>query len=394
MPSLSRWAFFMTQAALLTVLDSVLVQGFPLDKALARAEFGRHKSEGVQAAQHLVRYARRYAALAGRNWPVRSQDLSALLAAWQAMEKPSLPLRVKPLNLDKAQLAAVKADPVLWESYPDWLYQKMAQALPKWPALAQALNKPPAQYLRANRLLGDAKALKEALRAEGVQCDALDQDCVRLQRFANVFRTQAFAQGRFEQQDWGSQQVAALLAAQPGMTVIDACAGAGGKTLALAAQMGNKGRLLAMDIFDGKLQALRKRARRAGVHNLETRLIEGPATIKRLKGKADRLLLDVPCSGVGVLRRNPDCKWTLANDHIDNLVAIQRQILDSYPRMLKPGGLLVYATCSLLPQENELQVADFIERSQGQFVLESEQTLSPLTGDTDGFYMALLRRQQ
>ncbi|WKE65407.1 methyltransferase domain-containing protein [Gallaecimonas kandeliae] len=384
----------MTTAALLSILDSVLIQGHPLDKAFARVDFGKDKSQAVQAAQHLVRYARRYGALAGRPWPLRKGDLPAVLAAWSALEKPALTLKVKPLVLDKAEVAAVKADPTLWESYPDWLYALMAQRLPNWGELAKALNKPAAQYLRVNSLKTDARSLQRQLAAEKVEADIIDTGCLKLRRFANVFRTQAFKDGSFEQQDWGSQQVAAWLDASPGMTVIDACAGAGGKTLALAAQMQNKGRLLAMDIFDGKLLALRKRARRAGVHNLETRLIEGSATIKRLKGKADRLLLDVPCSGLGVLRRNPDCKWTIAQAHIDNLIAIQKQILDSYSRMLKPGGQLVYATCSLLPQENELQVAEFIERSQGQFVMERQQTLSPLDGDTDGFYMALIKRQQ
>lgn len=385
----------MMQSALISILQSVLIEGHPLDKALARAELdGRHKSETVQAAQHLVRYARRYGALAGRSWPLKSGDLSALLAAWAALESPSLPLKLKPFTQDKALLAEVKANPVLWQSYPDWLYELMSERLgDAWPALAEALNRPPAQYLRANTLHGDAGALKKRLAEEKVATDVISDSCLKLKRFANVFRTQAFKEGRFEQQDWGSQQIAQLLGAAPGMTVIDACAGAGGKTLALAAQMQNKGRLLAMDIFEGKLQALRKRARRAGVHNLETRVIEGAATIKRLKGKADRLLLDVPCSGLGVLRRNPDAKWTIAPEHLDNLIAIQREILDSYPRMLKAGGKLVYATCSLLPQENQLQVADFIARSAGQFVLESEHTLSPVEGDTDGFYMALISRQ-
>ncbi|WP_192954738.1 RsmB/NOP family class I SAM-dependent RNA methyltransferase [Gallaecimonas mangrovi] len=383
------------QKALLSILHSVLIGGHPLDKALARTELsGRYKSEAVQAAQHLVRYARRYAVLAGRPWPVAEHDLPAMLAAWAALTSPQLPLKLKPFKLDNALLSQVQADAAVWESYPDWLYQLLSERLgDAWPALAVALNQPPAQYLRVNTLHGDARHLKKRLSQEQVATEVVADSCLKLKRFANVFRTQAFKDGLFEQQDWGSQQIAALVGAEPGMTVIDACSGAGGKTLALAAQMQNKGRLLAMDIFEGKLQAQRKRARRAGVHNLETRVIEGAATIKRLKGKADRLLLDVPCSGLGVLRRNPDAKWSIAPEHIDKLIGIQRDILDSYPRMLKPGGKLVYGTCSLLPQENQLQIADFIERSQGQFVLESECTLSPVTTDTDGFYMALLRRQ-
>ncbi len=134
------------------------------------------------------------------------------------------------------------------------------------------------------------------------------------------------------------------------MRVIDACAGAGGKTLHLAAMMQGKGRLLAMDVEEWKLENLKQRARRAGAHNVETRVITSSKTVKRLKESSDRVLLDVPCSGLGVLKRNPDAKWRDTAERLPVLVALQEEILQRYSQMVKVGGLLVYATCSILPR--------------------------------------------
>ncbi|WP_406664950.1 RsmB/NOP family class I SAM-dependent RNA methyltransferase [Gallaecimonas sp. GXIMD1310] len=375
----------MVEQELIKVLAAVLIDGHPLDKALNRADFATEAGIAIPGAQHLVRYARRYAALAGLEWPARPVDLQQMLALWAYCEKPQLALpRTKPAP---QRLAQLQAQPAVWHSYPDWLYARLG------PALAEALNRPPRQHLRANTLKTEGAALRQQLAREGIDSQLLADNALLLPHFAPVFRSQAFHQGLFEQQDIGSQQLAAVVAAQPGMTVIDACAGAGGKTLALAAQMHNKGRLLALDIVPGKLQALKKRARRAGVHNLETRVIEGATTIKRLKGKADRLLLDVPCSGTGVLRRNPDSKWQLQADDVRSLCQTQAQILDSYSRMVKVGGELVYGTCSVLPEENLQQVEAFLARSQGRFKLLDSATISPLAGDTDGFFWARLQRQ-
>ena len=152
--------------------------------------------------------------------------------------------------------------------------------------------------------------------------------------------------------------MAPLLDAKPGERVIDACAGGGGKTLHLAALMKNKGKIIAMDITERKLQSLRERCSRNGVDIAETRVIESMKTIKRLEKSADRVLLDVPCTGLGVLRRNPDKKWKISPEEITRLNALQKEILENYSQMVKIGGRLVYATCSCLPSENEKQVAD------------------------------------
>jgi 16S rRNA (cytosine967-C5)-methyltransferase len=176
------------------------------------------------------------------------------------------------------------------------------------------------------------------------------------------------------------------------MRVIDACAGAGGKSLHLAAIMKNKGRIIAMDVESHKLEELKKRARRAGVDNLETRLIESSKTIKRLENAADRLLLDVPCSGLGVLKRNPDAKWKLSPEFVSNVRELQQHILTDYSMMLKPGGIMVYSTCSILPSENGKQVEGFIQSNKDKFELMDEKTCWPSEG-FDGFYMARIKKR-
>jgi 16S rRNA (cytosine967-C5)-methyltransferase len=183
-----------------------------------------------------------------------------------------------------------------------------------------------------------------------------------------------------------------MLDPKPGERVIDACAGAGGKSLHLAALMKNKGKILSLDIHERKLEELRKRASRAGADIIETRTIDSSKVIKRLEETADRLLLDVPCSGLGVLRRNPDSKWKLSDEEIEKLRALQSQILESYSKMVKPGGRMVYATCSILPSENERQVEEFLKNAGGTFELLEERKFAPGKDGFDGFYAASLQK--
>ena len=180
-----------------------------------------------------------------------------------------------------------------------------------------------------------------------------------------------------------------MLDPQPGERIADACAGAGGKTLHLAALMKNKGKILALDIHDYKLNELKIRTRRAGVDIVETRVIDSSKVIKRLADSFDRVLLDVPCSGMGVLRRNPDSKWKLNPEEIQKMQSLQKEILGSYSKMVKPGGILVYATCSLLPSENQKQVEAFM--GEGWTLLQ-EIVVLPDEGRGDGFYAAKLKR--
>lgn len=282
------------------------------------------------------------------------------------------------------------------ESIPDWLDALGQQELPEqWDATLHWLNQPASVVLRTNTLKTSRAALQKALADEGIETKAAgDADALVLTQRKNVFQTKAFKSGHFEVQDYSSQLVAPMLAPQPGQRVVDACAGGGGKTLHLAALLKNKGSLIALDTLRWKLDELKIRARRAGVSNIETRPIENRKTIKRLYGTADRLLLDVPCSGLGVIRRNPDTKWKLQPAQIEQLRATQQEILQQYSPILKTGGRMVYATCSILPSENEKQVETFLNSPAGKdFHLIESRSILPQDAGFDGFYMAALERK-
>lgn len=290
--------------------------------------------------------------------------------------------------------AAIRERKVL-ESIPDWLdavgVAELGEA--QWTAELNALNAPNSVVLRCNTLKTTVADLQKKFTAIGFETEktALNTEGVLLKRRGNVFSTELFKQGLFEVQDAGSQLIAPFLEVASGMRVVDACAGAGGKSLHLATLMNNKGTLIALDTEGWKLEELKKRARRNGVHIIETRAIESTKTIKRLHNSADRLLLDVPCSGIGVLRRNPDAKWKLQPDFMDNVRQTQAKILADYSKIIKVGGKLVYATCSILPSENELQVQRFLSENPN-FKFIAERKVSPAVDGFDGFYMARLER--
>ena len=282
----------------------------------------------------------------------------------------------------------------LRESVADWMDELGAAELGSaWDLELHALNQPAQVVLRANTLKTSRKELQRQLFNQRVETEPVagHPDALVLKQRQNVFQLAAFKNGWFEVQDAGSQAIAPFLRAEPGMRIIDACAGGGGKTLHLAALTGNKGRIIAMDTEAWKLEELKKRARRAEATTIETRVIESSKTIKRLEAAADRLLLDVPCSGLGVLKRNPDAKWKLTPDFLARIRELQQKILQDYSIMVKPGGLLVYSTCSLLPSENEQQVQQFLQTAENSFSLIEEKKILPSQG-FDGFYMALLQR--
>jgi len=233
----------------------------------------------------------------------------------------------------------------------------------------------------------------------GIQTFPLDftNDALLVEQRQNLFQTSYFKDGYFELQDASSQLVANYLDVKPGMRIIDACAGAGGKSLHLAALMQNKGKVLALDTEEWKLNELKKRAKRDGVDIIETRIITSSKIIKRLAESADRVLLDVPCSGLGVLRRNPDAKWKLSPQRIVELNALQEKILESYSLMVKPNGKIVYSTCSILPSENEMQIENFLTKKKPgkngeKFKFLEEKKISPAVDGFDGFYICVLQR--
>lgn len=399
-----------------SALGSIMIYGRYADKVIEHA-FKTEKSMGArdrkqfaEMVYELVRWYRRFGYAAG--WDTEFEkpeaaDLWPWLAAYlversvKRGDQPSLPKWEEFAGLNPLEIANRLSDldgdesRAIHESVPDWFDRLGADELgKKWPSVLHAMNQPAPVVLRANTLKCTREKLIERLKEDnGVTAVPAFKTAngVVLSERQNVFRTEAFAQGWFEVQDGASQQVAEMLGAQPGERVIDACAGAGGKTLAIGAMMKNKGRLLSLDVDEKKLQELRRRVARAGIDTSEAKLIESAKTIKRLEGTADRVLLDVPCSGIGVLRRNPDKKWKLQPEELERLRGLQAQILREYSTMAKVGGVVVYATCSSLPSENNRQVEAFLADSP-QFELVSERHFWPNEDSYDGFYAAVLKR--
>ncbi len=326
-------------------------------------------------------------------------DFWKLLGVWCLWNNTEFPDWAEFEGLNRKKIEAryneVQQDRKIRESIPDWLDELGERELGKdWDKELTALNEEAKVVLRVNTLKIDRKSLKTQLEEEEIETETPAEfpDALILEQRQNIFTRQQFKDGLFEVQDAGSQHIAPFLKVEPGQRVIDACAGGGGKTLHLASLMQNKGRIIALDTEAWKLEELKKRARRAGAGNIETRIIESSKTIKRLENSADRLLLDVPCSGVGVIKRNPDAKWKLSVDFIERVKELQQHILTDYSTMVKPGGLLVYSTCSLLPVENENQVQAFLDSHKDKFELLEEKWIKPSEG-YDGFYMALIKRK-
>ena len=256
---------------------------------------------------------------------------------------------------------------------PDWLAKPLKEQLgDTFEALAQSLQTPGTLDLRVNALNEKRSEVQKELTAAGIVSEATPYSPwgLRLQGKPSLAKVKAFERGAIEVQDEGSQLLALLLDAHRGEMVVDFCAGAGGKTLAIGAAMRNTGRLYAMDTSGHRLDALKPRLARSQLSNVHPAAIahERDDRVKRLAGKIDRVLVDAPCSGLGTLRRNPDLKWRQKPEGIAEVAATQTAILESAARLLKSGGRLVYATCSVLPQENE-DIANAFTLAHPDFVL-------------------------
>jgi len=273
---------------------------------------------------------------------------------------------------------------------PDWLRDRLRASLGQQvdAFLQDCLGDAPT-FVRVNTLKTSVEACLRALAP--FQPVSIEFDVVRIHKPFGLFRSEAFQQGWFEQQDITSQRVSRTVAPEPGMRVVDSCAGAGGKSLHLAAMMHNRGRIIAMDVVEEKLEACRRRAARAGADIVETRLIDTTKVVKRQADTADRVLIDAPCTGTGVLRRNPDIPWHLSEGGFRELLEIQAQILRLHSRMLKPGGRLVYATCSVLNEEGPDQVRAFLAEHP-EFTCIEEWSTMPGEAGGDSFYAATLTR--
>ncbi len=267
-----------------------------------------------------------------------------------------------------------------------------------------AMLEPATLDLRVNTVLASREKAKDYLEADGVKTELTPYSAVGLRCVQKSYlaRTKAFAKGWIEIQDEGSQLIAAMCGAKPGMQVLDYCAGAGGKTLALGAQMQCKGRIVAMDNDPLRLKKGRDRYRKARIADIiEVRpLDDNTKWLKRQKEKFDIVLTDVPCTGTGTWRRNPDMRWRVFGPSLEELTAIQSEILDKTAPLVKPGGKLVYATCSLLPDENEAQIERFLKDHPDFEIQPVPESLgkpylrmTPHRHNTDGFFTAVLIRK-
>ncbi|AJA69392.1 RsmB/NOP family class I SAM-dependent RNA methyltransferase [Myroides odoratimimus] len=394
-----------------TVIDSILAifnDGEYADKMVARAlkkdkRWGSADRKFVaETIYEIVRWRRLYAEIAEVKDPINRDDAWRIFAVWAVLRGYTLPdwkyFENTPARRIKGRFDELNKTRKFRESIPDWMDELGVKELgeEKWTKELAAQNKQASVILRVNTLKTTRQKLYGILMDLDIETILPEEypDALILKERANVFMTDAFKEGLFEVQDASSQLVARLLDVKPGMRVVDTCAGAGGKTLHLASLMENKGQIIAMDIYESKQKQLKIRAKRNGAFNIEYRIIEGTKTIKKLHDKADRLLIDAPCSGLGVLKRNPDSKWKLRPEFVEEIKQVQEQVLQDYSKILKAGGKMVYATCSILPSENELQIEKFLKSDAGKDfkLIEDHKILSSESG-FDGFYMALLEKK-
>ena len=283
----------------------------------------------------------------------------------------------------------------IMHAFPSWLYvlgKKELEAA--WESEMNALNSKAAVALRVNRILVSPKNLAEKLHHQ-FQIETAQKpqtpDALYLPKGRKLNKNPWFRKGHFEIQDANSQRIAPFCKVNAGMKVIDLCAGAGGKTLHLAALMRNRGKIRAFDVEVNKLSELNKRAKRAKVQCVETARIDD-VVVKENQAWADVVLIDAPCSGLGTLKRNPEIKWQLNSNRLEELQSTQRQLLQQAVNLIKKEGKIVYATCSILPLENQKQTAWFLEQYP-DFKLEEDQQILGQDSDFDGFYMARFSRK-
>lgn len=395
--------------ATIDALSEIFNEGNYADKVIEKTlkrdkRWGsRDRSFIAETTYDIVRWKRLYAEIAEVKPPFSRENLFRMWAVWATLRGIELPdwkqIEPTPTRRIKGKFDALSKIRKFRESIPDWLDEMGAKELGEktWEKEIHALNEQAPVVLRVNTLKMTREALQKKLQEEEIETTFIKDhpEALELKERANVFKTEAFRDGYFEVQDASSQMVAHFLDVQPGMRVVDTCAGAGGKSLHLAALMENKGQIIALDIYGNKLKELKRRAKRAGAHNIETRDIDSTKVIKKLYNSADRVLIDAPCSGLGVLSRNPDAKWKLQPEFVENLKQKQQEILRQYSRIVKPGGKMVYATCSVLPSENQAQVEQFLACEEGKdfSLAEDRKVLSSETG-FDGFYMALLEKKK
>jgi 16S rRNA (cytosine967-C5)-methyltransferase len=283
------------------------------------------------------------------------------------------------------------------ESIPDWLdkigINDFGESL--WNKEVSAFNTRSSLVLRCNTLKTNIKELKNLLKVENIDTVLKKEypDALFVKEHKKVINLNSYKLGLFEIQDANSQKVATSCNLKPGMTIIDACAGAGGKSIHMASIIKNEGEIIALDPHDSKLKELEKRAKRNGVKIIKTLNTFKSKNISNLIGKADRVLIDAPCSGLGVLKRNPDAKWKMNPEKIKKLINTQQYLINFWSKYIKPGGELIYATCSIFHQENKEQIKIFLDNKVGKkFIIKNEKTYFSHTTGFDGFYIVQLKK--
>ncbi len=437
----------LVDAAVLEVYGLVREQAWLADRALERVLrrekrlYAGERRGVAEAVYGMLRWEGQLRWLAGDrsaiSLPARAGraavDLSTLYALWLARsgstpaEAVAKRLGVSPkvigsaLGQADARMAEL-ADPVLrlavQSSLPAWIAERFVSELGEEEAraLTRTLNERAPLTVRANLLRTTREALRDRLEGqEGVGARATRHSPwgLVLDGHENAFQLASFQEGLFEIQDEGSQLLALAVGARPGWMVADACAGAGGKSLALAAEMHGKGSLHALDIDGDRLEEAKRRARRAGVHNLRARVIpasaDADAALADLAGRCERVLVDAPCSGLGTLRRKPDARWRLAPEDPARFAALQKELVVRFAKLLAPGGRLVYATCAIGRAENE-EVAEHLRAVNPELApvsmaealgaelagalgaVDHTLHLLPHRHGTDGFFAAAFRR--
>ena len=394
--------------AVIDTLDSIFNKEAYADKEISKTlkrdeRWGsRDRSFIAETTYDIVRWKRLYSEIADINKHYSRTNLFRLFTVWATLRGIEIPawkqFEDTPTRKIKGKFDELSKIRKYRESIPDWLDELGEEQLGSdvWEKELAALNQQAPVILRVNTLQTNKAKLQLELEKEGIDTLFIDgfPDALQLSNRANVFATKCFEKGWFEVQDASSQKVSKYLSPKAGMRVVDTCAGAGGKTLHLSAITENKGQLIALDIFPQKLKELKRRAKRAGAHNIETRLIDSTKVIKKLHESADAVLIDAPCTGLGVLRRNPDAKWKLKPSFIEEITSKQQDLLRDYSKIVKKGGTLVYATCSILPIENEKQIEAFLASEDGaDFQLAKEEKVLVNETGHDGFYMAKLLKK-
>lgn len=355
----------------------------------------------AQVFYDVIRQKRLFQALAGTE--NSNNDLWSLVACWTVLNNFTLPdwEEFKAVNTDsiKSKVSVLIQQRKYKYSIPDWL-DKMGMAAfgeAAWEKEIASLNTPAAMIVRVNTLKTSVEKLKDTLKKKYqiITHNIPDYpNALIFEKKQSLQDIKEYREGFFEVQDANSQKVAPWLKAQSGKYYIDACAGAGGKSLHLANLTEDNAQILALDIYPAKLDELRKRCYRNGIQSVQTTSVENETVLNGIEKMADGVLIDAPCSGLGVLKRNPDAKWNITPERLEEILDVQKNILQTYAPMVKKRGTLVYATCSILPLENQLQVSHFLGSELGDlFELEKEHTYFSHETGFDGFYCARMIRK-